>query len=127
MTPTIKAHKLCDSQPTPSFALLSVHEKIEPMIPGYAHDAFDANLPTSDAKALSLFLIHSFASLSSPLLSGFVEPPTEGNNASQRKPITISNADNMKTIMIPCSRNNVCIFSRNMVSLSRTFSLVLVT
>ena len=52
---------------------MSIHETIEPMIPGNADAAFDANLPKSDAKALSLFLIHSFVLP----LSGFVgtEPP----------------------------------------------------
>ena len=58
--PTTRAHKFCDTQPTTSFALLRIQVIIPPMIPGNASAAFIPNFPNRDAKALSLFLIHSF-------------------------------------------------------------------
>ena len=57
------------------------------MIPGRASAAFIPNFPSSDAKALSLFLTHSFRPFSS--LGGgslppdaVAAPPPPGNNAS---------------------------------------------
>ena len=58
--PTTRAHTFCDTQPTTSFALLRIQLIIPPMIPGRASAAFIPNRPNRDAKALSLFLIHSF-------------------------------------------------------------------
>ena len=58
--PTTSAHKFCDTQPTTSFALLTVQLIIPPIIPGRASAALIPNQPNSNAKALSLFLIHSF-------------------------------------------------------------------
>ena len=58
--PTTRAHKFCDTQPTTSFALLSIQLIIPPMIPGRALAALITNRPNRDAKALSLFFIHSF-------------------------------------------------------------------
>ena len=54
------------------------------MIPGSASAAFIPNFPSSDAKALSLFLIHLFIPFSS--LGGGppeIAPQPPGNNASQ--------------------------------------------
>ena len=61
--PTMRAHRFCDTQPTTSFALLSIKLIIPPMIPGRASAAFIPNRPNRNAKALSLFLIH-FSNLS---------------------------------------------------------------
>ena len=63
--PTTRAHKFCDSQPTTSLALLTIQLIIPPMIPGRASATLIPNRPNRDAKALSLFLIHSFKPLSS--------------------------------------------------------------
>ena len=86
--PTTRAHKLCDTQPTTSFDLLRIQLVIPPMIPGNASAAFIPNFPSSDAKALSLFLTHSFKPFSS-LRGGSPPPdaaaapaPLPGNNAS---------------------------------------------
>ena len=48
------------TQPTTSVALLRIQLKMAPMMPGNASAAFTPNLPSRDAKSLSLFLIHSF-------------------------------------------------------------------
>ena len=71
--PTTRAHKSCDTQPTTSFTLLSIQLIIPPMIPGNASAALIPNRPNRDAKALSLFLIHSFRLASS--LGGGSPPP----------------------------------------------------
>ena len=63
--PTTTAHKFCNTQPTTSFALWRIQLMIAPMIPGKASAAFTPNFPSSDAKALSLFLSHSFKPFSS--------------------------------------------------------------
>ena len=130
--PTTRAHKFCDTQPTTSFALLRIQLMIPKMMPGNASTALIPNQPSSDAKALSLFLIHSFRPASS--LGGSpppdVEaPPPPGNNASTSTPMAIPIAVSMEAIVIPCSLNSVRIFSANEVLLSKTlaiFSLKLV-
>ena len=61
--PTTRAHKFCDTQPTTSLALLRIQLTVPPMIPGNASAALIPNQPNRDAKALSLFLIHSFKTL----------------------------------------------------------------
>ena len=63
--PTTRAHKFCDTQPTTSFTLLRIQLVIPPIIPGNASAALFPNRPDRDAKALSLFLIHSFKPFSS--------------------------------------------------------------
>ena len=63
--PTTRAHRFCDTQPTTFFALLRIQLIILPMIPGNASAALIPNRPNRDAKALSLFLIHSFKPFSS--------------------------------------------------------------
>ena len=93
------------------------------MIPGNASAALIPNQPNSDAKALSLFLIHSFKPFSS--LGGgsppdATAPPPPGNNASTSTLIALS----MEAIVIPCSLNRVQIFSHNEVSLSNTLAIV---
>ena len=60
------------------------------MMPGRASAAFIPNFPSSDAKALSWFLIHPFKPFSS--LGGGepppeISPPLPGNNASTNTPI----------------------------------------
>ena len=65
---------------------------IPPMIPGNASAALIPNQPNSDAKALSLFLIHSFKPF--PSLGGGSPPPDAaalppGNNASTSTPMAI--------------------------------------
>ena len=88
--PTTRAHKFCDTQPTTSLALLRIQLIIPPIIPGNASAAFIPNFPNRDAKALSLFLTHSFKPFSS--LGGGSPPPPDvaaappGNNASTRWP-----------------------------------------
>ena len=127
--PTTRAHKVCDTQPTTSAALLRTQLMIAPMIPGRASAALIFNQPSSDAKALSLDLIHSFKPFSS--LGGGSPPPdaadappplAPGNNASTSTPIPI--AVSMEAIVIPCSLNNVRIFSANEVLLSNTLAIV---
>ena len=77
------AHKFWDNQPTTYFALLRIQLMIAPLIPGNASAAFTPNLPNSNAKALSLFLSHSFTPFSS--LGGgppdVAPPPPPGSNA----------------------------------------------
>ena len=84
------------------------------------------NKPSSDANALSLFLIHSFRPFSS--LGGSppdaAEAPQPGNNASTSTPIAIPIAVSIEAIVIPCSLNRVPIFSANEVSLSNTLAIV---
>ena len=63
---------------------------IAPMIPGNALAAFTPNLPSSNAKALNLFLTHSFKPFSS--LGGDVPPPPPGSNASTSTPIAFPNS-----------------------------------
>ena len=97
------------------------------MMPGNASAVLIPNQPNRDAKALSLFLIHSFKPFSS--LGGgsppdAEAPPPPGNNASTSTPMAIPIAMSMEAIIIPCSRNRVRIFSANEVSLSNTFAIV---
>ena len=89
--------------------------------------SFNPNRPSSDANALSLFLIHSFRPASS--LGGSPPPdvvvaPPPGNNASMSTWIAIPIAVSMEAIVIPCSLNSVQIFSPNEVSLSNTLAIV---
>ena len=75
------------------------------MIPGNASAAFIPNFPSSDSKALSLFLTHSlkpFSSLGggSPPPDAMVAPPP-GNNASTSTPMAIPIAVSMEAIVIP--------------------------
>ena len=97
-------------------------------MPGNASAALIRNQHNRDAKALNLFLIHSFRlALSlgggSPPLD--VEaPPPPGNNASTSTPMAILIAVSMEAIVIPCSLNGVWIFSPNEVLLSNTLALV---
>ena len=62
---TTRAHKFCHTQPTTCLALLRIQLIITPMIPRRASAAFMPNFPKSNAKALSLALIHSFRPFSS--------------------------------------------------------------
>ena len=57
----ISAHKLLDSQQIASFALLRIHESIEPIIPGSDAYALSANSPNNCDRAFNLFFIHSLA------------------------------------------------------------------
>ena len=95
------------------------------MIPGHASAALIPNFPRSDAKALSLFLIHPFKPFSS-LRGGppdaVAAPP--GNNASTSTLMAIPIVVSMEAIVIPCSLNRVLIFSPNEVSLSNTLAIV---
>ena len=99
------------------------------MIPGNAPAALIPNRPSSAARALSLFLIHSFRPFSS--LGGSppdaAAPPPPGNNASMSILIAFLIAVSMETIVIPCSLNRVQIFSANEVSLSNTLAIVSLT
>ena len=61
------------------------------MVPGRASATFIPNFPSSDAKALSLFLIHPFKPFSSlegssPPPDAVAAPPPPGNNASTSTP-----------------------------------------
>ena len=99
------------------------------MIPGRASAALIPNWPSSDAKDLSLFLIHSsrpFSSLGggSPPPDAAEAPPPPGNNATMSTPIAIPIAVGMEAIIIPCSLNRVRIFSASEVSLSNTLAIV---
>ena len=84
------------------------------MIPGRASAALIPNWPNIDAKALSLFLIHSFKPFSSlgggspPDAAAASLPPD--NNASISTPMAIPIAVSMEAIVIPCSLNRVRIF-----------------
>ena len=125
--PTTRAHKFWDTQPTTSVAVLRIQLIIPPMIPGNASAAFIHNQPSSKAKALSLFLIHSFKPFSS--LGGgsppyAAVPPPPGNNASTSTPMAIPIAVSMEAIVIPCSLNRVRIFVANEVSLSKILAIV---
>ena len=74
---------------------------ITPMMPGNASAAFMPNLPSSDAKALSLFLSHSYSPFSSLGEGGPPDatvPP--GSNASTSKLITITIAMSMEAITL---------------------------
>ena len=125
--PTTRAHRFCDTQLTTSFALLRIQLIIAPMIPGRALAAFMPNLPSSDANALSLDLIHSFrpsSSLGGGSRPDAAAPPPPGNNASTSTPIAIPIAVSMEAIIMPCSLNRVRIFSANEVSLSNTLAIV---
>ena len=105
---TTRAHKFCDTPPTTSFALLSIQLIIPPMIPGNASAALIPNWLNSDAKALSLFLIHSFRPFSSLGGGGdSAAPPPPGNNASTSTLMAIPIAVSMEAIVIPCSLNTV--------------------
>ena len=73
--PTTRAHRFCDTQPTTSFALLRIQLIIPPLIQGRDSAAFIPNFPSSDAKALSLFLIHPFKPFS--CLGGGSSPPPD--------------------------------------------------
>ena len=97
------------------------------MIPGRASAAFIPNFPSSDVKALSFDLAHSFRPFSSlgggpPDVAAAPLPP--GNNASTSTPMAIPIALSMEGIVIPCSLNRVLIFSPNEVSLSNTLAIV---
>ena len=99
------------------------------MIPGRASAAFIPNFPSSDAKALSLFLVHPFKRFSSlgggsPPPDAMAAPPPPGNNASTSTPMAIPIAVSMEEIVIPCSLNRVRIFSPNEVSLSKNLAIV---
>ena len=72
--PTTRTQKFCDTQPTISLALLRTQLMIAPVILGNASAAFTPNFPGSDAKALSMFLSHSFKHFSS-LGGGGGSPP----------------------------------------------------
>ena len=122
--PTTRAHKFCDTQPTTSFALLRIQLIIPPMMPGNASAALIPNRPNRGAKALSLFLIHSFKPFSSLGGGSAVAPPPPGNNASTSTPMAIPIAMSMEAIVIPCSLNRVLLFSPNEVSLSKTLAIV---
>ena len=99
------------------------------MIPGRASAALIPNQPNSDAKALSLFLIHSFRPFStlgggSPPSPDVTAPPLPSNNASTSTQMAILIALSIEAIIIPCSLNSVRIFSANEVSLSNTLAIV---
>ena len=96
-------------------------------MPGNASAALIPNQPNRDAKALSLFLTHSFKPFSS--LGGgppdaTAAPPPPGNNDSMSTPMAITIAVSMEAIVTPCSLNRVLIFSPNEVSLSNTLAIV---
>ena len=75
--PTTKAHRFCDTQPTTSFTLLRIL-----LMLGKASTAFTPIVPSSNAKALSSFLNHSFTfSGLSPPLPRTAAPPLPGSNA----------------------------------------------
>ena len=98
------------------------------MIPGNASAALIPNQPNSDAKALSLFLIHPARPASS--LGGGSPPPDvaapspPGNNASTSTLMAIPIAVSMEAIVILNSPNRVQIFSANEVLLSGTLAIV---
>ena len=95
------------------------------MITGNIFAAFTPNLPGSLAKALSLFLTHSFRPASS--LGEGLPPPTPslpGSTASMSMPIAIPIAARMERIVISCSQNRVWILWANVVSLSNTLDII---
>ena len=75
------------------------------MIPGRASAAFIPNFPSSNAKALSFDLTHSFRPFSSLGGGGRADvttaPQTPGNNASTSTPMAIPIAVSMEAIIIP--------------------------
>ena len=90
--------------------------------------------PSSNAKALSFDLTHSFKPFSSlgggsPPPYAVAAPPPPGNNALTSTPMAILMAIpiavSMEVIVIPCSLNRVLIFPPNEVSLSNTLAIVL--
>ena len=110
-------------------ALLRTLLMIVPMIPGRASAAFMPNFNSSDAKALSLVLIHSFKPFSSlgggsPPPDAAASPPPPGINASTSTLRPIPIAVSMEVIIMPCSLNSIQIFSPNEVSLSDTLAIV---
>ena len=99
------------------------------MIQGNASAAFMANRPNSNAKALSLFLIHYFRCFSSlgggsPPPDAAAPPPPPRSSASSSTLIAIPIAVSMEAIVIPYSLNRVRIFSANEVSLYNTLAIV---
>ena len=126
--PTTRAHKFCDTQRTTSLALLRIQLMIPPIMPGNASAALIPYRHDRDAKALSLFQIHSFKPFSS--LGGgsptdaVAAPPPPGNNDSTSTLMAILIAMSMEAIVIPCSLNRVRIFSAKKLSLSNTLAIV---
>ena len=98
---------------------------IAPMMPGKASVAFTPNLPSNDAKTVSLLFIYPLKSFlfSSGGLPAVPAPPP-GSNASTRTPTAIPIAVKTEAIVISCSQNSVCIFSANEVFLSKTLAIV---
>ena len=99
------------------------------MIPSRASAALIPNFLSSDAKALSLFLIHYFRPDSclggcSPPPPDAGAPPPPSNNASTSTQMAIPIAVSMEAIIIPCSLKRVWIFSANEVLLSKTLAIV---
>ena len=95
-------------------------------MPGRASAALMPNFPSSDAKALSSALIHSFKPFSF-LGGGGGSPPhaaPAGSNASTSTLIAIPIAVSMEAIVMPCSLNRVRIFSASEVFLSNTLVIV---
>ena len=83
-------------------ALLKIQLIIPPIIPGNTSAALIPNQPNSDAKALSLFLIHSFrpdSSLGGGLPPDAAAPPPPGNNASTSTSMAIPIAVSMEAIL----------------------------
>ena len=98
---------------------------IAPMMPGNASAAIMPYPFGSNAKALSLFLSHSFTPYAS--LGGGLSPvvaASPGSNASMSTPIAIPIAVSTEAIIMPCSLSSVRIFSADKVSLSNTFAIV---
>ena len=98
------------------------------MIPDRASAAFMPNFASSNAKALSLALIHSFKPFSSlgggsPPPDAAASPPPPGINTSMSTLRAILIAVSMEVIIMPCS-NSIQIFSPNEVSLSDTLAIV---
>ena len=98
------------------------------MMLGRASAALMPNQPSSNAKALSLEIIHSFRPVSSSgggsTPDAEVPPPPPGSNASMSTPIAILIAVSMEAIVIPCSLNSIQIFSANEVLLFNTLAIV---
>ena len=124
----ISAHKLLDSQPITSFALLRIHQSIEPIIPGSDANALSANLPDNCDRAFNLFFIHSLAPT---FLSLVVIPCDIGvdvlgppSRASIRTPRVIPKAVKIEMMVIPYSLKRVLIvLPRVPVSLSKNFMI----
>ena len=95
------------------------------MIPGNGSAAFTPNLPSSDDKALGLYLTYSFKPFSS--LGGGLPPaevPPPGCKTSTKTLIAIPIAVRMEAIVIPCSLDSIWIFSANELSLSSNLAIV---